>query len=193
VVKSDPVRIVADESMAEFCLDKMPMLSESPTEMDPSFVWSFSSDEDEGPSNAKDAVVLPVLVMMESPKLNPDISASRRLVISRRHQQYEDFETMFEYPFHSSMAEIDHLDTAQAVPRLDNASLFLRNIILDDPQSPKKSFVASLSPSGASAVDSPEGTIASSVEKEEDDLMTNPREVWEFVFNEDSLILSLGC
>jgi hypothetical protein len=57
---------------------------------------------------------------------------------------------------------------------LDNANLFLR---LDDPQSPKKNFGTLSSPSVGKNVDSPEGTIASSGEKEDDDdMITNPTE-----------------
>jgi hypothetical protein len=97
-VKIEPIRIAAEDSIVEFNLDKMPMLSESPTEMDPSFVWSFSSDEevDDVASTAKDSVLPPLVQMMESPQLHSEISASRRLVISRRHQQYDDCEPMFE-------------------------------------------------------------------------------------------------
>lgn len=66
------------------------------------------------------------------------------------------------------------MNPSQVIPELDDANIFLR---LDDPQSPKKGFGASLSPSiGGKTVDSPEGTIASLVEKEEDDNMMNSME-----------------
>lgn len=92
-VKIDPIRITADDSIADINLEKMPMLSESPTEMDPSFVWSFSSDEevDEG---STDVVLPPLVQMMEMPELNSEISRSRRSLISRRQQQFD--EPMFE-------------------------------------------------------------------------------------------------
>ncbi len=62
--------------------------------MDPSFVWSFSSDEevDEG---SPDAVLPPLLQMLEM--RDSVVSVPRRLAIGRRQtNQYDDSEPMFE-------------------------------------------------------------------------------------------------